>query len=190
MASNQKEPTLASLAKDLDTLAKRVVQQGVNIQDLRAAGQDQQTWNDLQNKRILRLAETDETIDSFLSQTHGQLQRLQVQCQTFVTGKTFLEETDRQGRALDEAARQAYLTLQRELRNEWAAKLVIVTSELAHLTGKLQGATEQLLKNDEHSAERLDLLDEKVFAPTWRDRLGELWWRMTHWREARNESVD
>lgn len=163
MASNQKEPTVASLAKDLETLAKRVVQQGVNIQDLQAAERDQQTWNDVQ------------------AELNGKLSRRQ---DGFVTGKTFLEEMERQGRALDEAARQAYLTLQRELRAEWAEKFVTVTSELARQTGELQGAVEQLLKNDEHSAERLDLIDEKVFAPTWRDRIGELLWRFTHPREA------
>ncbi len=183
---SEKKPTVASLSQVLAEMIERAKELQIQIEDLQVAEQDQNRINDLHAKRMNRLAETDETVDQYLRQTHGQLQRLQAHCETsFVTEKTFREEMERQGRAQDEAVRQAFLAMQNDLRNAWAVKSSTAASEFARLAGEFRGTKEPMVKNYEHLAERLDLLYEKVFAPTWRDRLGEMWWRATHWRQMR-----
>lgn len=184
--SEKTQLTVTSVSEDLDVLAERVVQQGVLIQDLQAAEKDQNGINDLHSKRMNRLSETDETIDRFLSDTHGQLQHLKVHCDLhLVHVDTFIEEMERQSRAnlqLNDATKQ--------LQDELTAKFVTLKSELDWLRGFVEGGFEQLGKNQERLDERIEMLCDEVHAPTWRDRLAAWWWNLTHWRENRETNDD
>lgn len=74
-----------------------------------------------------------------------------------------------------------------QLQDEWTAKFVTLKSELDYLRGTVEGGFNQLAKEQSDIRERVEMLCDYVFVPTWWDRLAEFWWCITHWRKIREE---
>jgi carbamoylphosphate synthase large subunit len=181
--SDEKKPTVASLAVDVGdvrTLAKNLKTE-MNKADA------------LLRRRIDRVAENAIGavqkvchFDTVLPTLVGE-ERLKAALAQHATMLKVAQDADL---AAFRQRLDAETTRNAELRQKTYDRLnerqIALVASFEHLQGEVFGGFEALRKELDILAERLDLVSEKVFAPTLRDRIAEGWWGLWH-REGEME---
>lgn len=178
--TDSSRPTVASLAAQVSDLAAQVALLEQALQDVDLA-------------RMALEERMDHRLDGLLIRLNDQQRQIDIGTTTHVTEATLNRELERHGRALDEAARQAYMALERSLcwrvdryaqeaqtraeaTREAQARLLQALNERVELLVGVDGELDTLFKALHYLTDRQELVLQQHRRPRWNVR-GWAWLR-------------